>query len=377
MMEHPTVLALTATASPLVREEIVRRLGMRDPRIIVKGIDRPTIWLAVEHFSDETTKQQALLARVIQAEKPGIVYVATRQHAEEIAAALAAEGVQALSYHAGMKNGDRESAQTAFMKGEAEVMVATVAFGMGIDKENVRFVYHYDVSGSLDAYYQEIGRAGRDDEAAEAILFYNPNDLSLQRFFASQGQLDEAEVERVLEALPARGRSIEVEELRQAVDLPQGKLTTILNRLEDIGAIAVQPSGEVAGIGRAADKPGTAEEAASAQAQRRQFEQSRLQMMRGYAELTGCRRAYLLNYFGQEYEGRCGFCDNCQDETVPATEVSSQQPFPVNSRVAHETWGEGTVLRYELDKMFVLFDAVGYKTLATHLVSERELLRPV
>ncbi|MDF2762576.1 MAG: ATP-dependent helicase RecQ, partial [Thermomicrobiales bacterium] len=161
-LAHPRVLALTATASPPVRREIVERLGMREPRIVVRGFDRPNIRLAVEGFSEEEDKRQALIARVVDAPKPGIVYAATRKHAEELAAALGEQGVNAVAYHAGMAAGERARIQEAFMSDAVDVIVATTAFGMGVDKPDVRFVYHLDVSESVDAYYQEIGRAGRD-----------------------------------------------------------------------------------------------------------------------------------------------------------------------------------------------------------------------
>jgi ATP-dependent DNA helicase RecQ len=158
---HPIVLAMTATASPEVRQEIIQRLGMRDTNIFVHGFDRPNIYLRVDQFPNEQEKMQALVHRVRWADKPGIVYVATRKNAEEIMRLLDEEGVRALFYHGGLKASEREDIQERFMSDQAEVIVATNAFGMGVDKADVRFVYHYDISDSLDSYYQEIGRAGR------------------------------------------------------------------------------------------------------------------------------------------------------------------------------------------------------------------------
>src|SRR5579885_3224876 len=194
---HPRVLALTATAALPVRTEILERLNMRDPRVVVQGFDRPNIWLGVETYYDESEKKRALLERVSEAEKPGIVYVATRKHAEEIATGLQERGVKAAFYHAGMRAKEREQVQNAFMQDELEVIVATTAFGMGVNKENVRFVFHYDISDSVDSYYQEIGRAGRDGEQADAILFYSSKDLGIQRFLNSSGKVDADQVELV------------------------------------------------------------------------------------------------------------------------------------------------------------------------------------
>ena len=184
-----------------MRQEIVERLGMREPRMVVRGFDRPNIRLAVEGFAHEEDKREALIARVADEPKPGIVYAATRKHAEELAAMLVERGVIAVAYHAGLAAGERTRIQDAFMSDSAAVIVATTAFGMGVDKLDVRFVYHLDISESIGAYYQEIGRAGRDGEPAEAILFYRPEDLNLRRFLAASGQVDADQIARVAEVV--------------------------------------------------------------------------------------------------------------------------------------------------------------------------------
>ncbi|HLG79351.1 MAG TPA: RecQ family ATP-dependent DNA helicase, partial [Ktedonobacteraceae bacterium] len=374
---HPAILALTATAAPPVCEEIVERLGMRNAEIIVQGFDRPNIWLGVETFHDEAEKKRALLERVQEAVKPGIVYAGTRRHAEEIAEALRERGIKAASYHAGMRASERERVQEQFMNDELAVIVATTAFGMGIDKPNVRFVFHYDISESVDAYYQEIGRAGRDGAEAKAILFYNPKDVGLARFLASSGHLKEKEVEEVAEAIEESSGPVEIEQLSEETHLPEARVERVVNHLEEVGVVEPLPGGEVEVVpGEEALSPEEiAEEAVEAQERHRRFEQSRVEMMRGYAELqTACRRAYLLNYFGEPYQGPCGFCDICQ-AGLDVQEQAENEPFPVNSKVVHKTWGEGTVMRYESDKMVILFDSVGYKTLAVDIVIANQLLK--
>src|SRR5947209_1792595 len=144
-LDHPRVLALTATASSRVREEIIERLGMHDPTVLVEGFDRPNIWLGVERYHDDTVKRRDLLAAVEAAEKPGIVYVSTHDHAESLAADLQGRGLQAMFYHGGMNAADRERVQETFMHGEDAVIVATAAFGMGVDKPDGRFVVHHDI----------------------------------------------------------------------------------------------------------------------------------------------------------------------------------------------------------------------------------------
>ncbi|MDQ4077921.1 MAG: ATP-dependent DNA helicase [Chloroflexota bacterium] len=374
-LDHPTVVALTATASPPVRQEILERLQMREPCTIVRGFDRPNVWLGVETFSDEGRKQEALLQRVEEADKPGIIYAATRKHTEEIAEALRERGVKAFFYHAGMKGEERAEAQTAFMADEIEVIVATTAFGMGIDKPNVRFVFHYDIPGSVDEYYQQIGRAGRDGNVAQAILFYRPEDLGIRHFFAGGGQVELDQVEQVARALQEQEGPVEPRELQKEIDLSQSKLTSALSHLEEVGVVDFLASGEVVGHKDELEADEVVEEVMEVQEHHHQLEESRIAMMRGYAEVRDCRREYLLNYFGEPFDDPCDFCDNCQAGVV-VQEEEREKPFSLNSRVAHKEWGEGLVMRYEGDKLTVLFDEVGYKTLSLDIVMEAELLEP-
>jgi ATP-dependent DNA helicase RecQ len=318
-------------------------------------------------------KKDALLERVAGGEKPGIVYVATRRHAEEIVGALTERNVKATFYHAGMKSRDRIHAQEAFMADEVEVIVATSAFGMGIDKPNVRFVYHYDISESIDSYYQEIGRAGRDGEKAKALLFYYPKDLGIRHFFASGGLVDADEVEQVAIVVQAQDGPVGSRDLREETGLSQSKLVSALSCLQEIGTVEILATGEAVRAGQAFNLDEVVEAAERIQGRRRQFERSRVEMMRGYAELHDCRREYLLNYFGEEKGDPCGFCDNCE-AGISMKEEEDNLPFPINSRVVHKMWGVGMVLRYEGDKMVVLFDDVGYKTLAVDVVTEHNLL---
>jgi ATP-dependent DNA helicase RecQ len=376
-MGRPTILALTATAAPPVRDEIVERLRLRDPNVLVRGFDRPNIHLAVEPFHGEhgaDRKQRALIEAIAEAPKPGIVYVATRRQSEELAGSLSDRGVAAAPYHAGMRAGERDDVQQRFMDSGLEVVVATTAFGMGIDKADVRWVFHGEVSESLDAYYQEIGRAGRDDEPARAVLFYRSEDLGLRRFFAGTGHVEVDEIAHVLDAVRHAGGAVAPASLQAELELSETKLATALARLEEAGAISVRPTGEVEATDAASDSAAAVRAAAETEEKRRTFDRSRVEMMRGYAETGDCRRAFILSYFGEPFTPPCGRCDNCDAgrSEAPPEDV----PFAVGSRVTHGSWGAGVVQRYDDDAVVVLFDEFGYKTLALAVIRERDLLEP-
>ncbi|MGB3767097.1 MAG: ATP-dependent DNA helicase RecQ, partial [Phormidesmis sp.] len=311
---HPVVLALTATASPLVQQEIIERLGMSQPAKLVRGFDRPQIYLNAYQFSEETEKTKHLIQAVVEEKPPGIVYVATRKAAEEIAEQLDAREINAVAYHAGMKVGDREDIQQRFMAGNVDVIVATTAFGMGIDKADVRFVFHHNIPGSIDAYYQEIGRAARDGAPATAKLFYLPDDLKLQRFFTGGGQVDEetlAELAALLEAAPEPPTEAQ---LLEHFDLSAAKLSSALDGLEKARLIERGSDGEILAIAREIDLDKAVDQALTYQTRRKQFDHSRLEMIRGYAETTACRRNYILSYFGESVVIPCGGCDNCEEK---------------------------------------------------------------
>jgi ATP-dependent DNA helicase RecQ len=375
---HPPVLALTATAAPPVRDEILELLGMRRPNVVVRGFDRPNLRLEVQRFHDASKKHGALVEHVVDAagagRTPGIVYCATKRAAEELAAELRDLGVRADVYHGGLSAKKRERRQQAFMESDGiDVMVATIAFGMGIDKPDIRFVFHHDVSDSVDSYYQEIGRAGRDGEPAEAVLFYRQQDLGLRRFFASGGVKGD-EILQVARALRERRGSVRPIELAEDLPLSDTKIATTVQHLVDAGFAAVDDGGGVRALRDGVDLREAVERAAEAEEHRQAFDRSRVEMMRSYAESDGCRRAFLLGYFGERYEPPCGNCDVC-DEKGDAVRVNqSAGPFRVGDRITHRSWGAGTVGQIEEDQITVTFDSVGYKTLNLDLVLERGLL---
>ncbi len=373
---HPTVLALTATAAPHVRAEIVDVLGMHEPEVIVRGFDRPNIRLEVDRHFEAERKRRAVLDRVeAAAPGPGIVYCATKRGAEEVAAELRERGVRAEHYHGGLAAKKREERQERFMEtdGDIDVMVATIAFGMGIDKPDIRFVYHHDISESVDSYYQEIGRAGRDGEPSEAVLFYREQDLGLRKFFAA-GLVKDDELQQVAQTLLEHDDAVRPTELVEKVAISDTKLTTAVQHLEDAGFAEQRDDGSIEAVGGGSDLQEAVEQAGEAEEHRQAFDRSRVEMMRAYAETDGCRRAFVLGYFGEAYEPPCDNCDVCERRGDAVRQDQHAGPFTVGDRVSHTTWGAGTVGQLEDGQITVVFDSVGYKTLGVELVLQRGLL---
>jgi ATP-dependent DNA helicase RecQ len=203
------------------------------------------------------------------------------------------------------------------MSGDAEVIVATNAFGMGVDKADVRFVYHYDISDSLDSYYQEIGRAGRDGESAEAVLFYRAQDIGLRKFQAGSGNVEKQHIEKIARIIEKETGPVVPREIADGTRLSVRKVTSVINRLEEVGALRTGVDGDVR-LANGLDPREAAHMAGEAQVRLKEVHRSRVETMQRYAELTSCRREFLLRYFGDEFTGPCGNCDNDEDRTGAA-----------------------------------------------------------
>jgi ATP-dependent DNA helicase RecQ len=361
------VIALTATASVVVRKEIAERLRLRDPVTVVASFDRPNLDLTVEHHLDDDPKRAAVLDCVAQLPGPGLLYTATRKDAETYADALRERGLTAAAYHAGMSAGDRERVHEGFRDDEYHCVAATSAFGMGIDKPNVRFVVHASAPDSLDTYYQQIGRGGRDGEPARAVLFYRAEDLGLARFFTTH-RPDEDLLWRLYSVL---GTPKKLKHIREELGEKGRKLTNALNLLDDAGMIRSTKKGFVAGDARAEEAVDAAVHVVEL---RERVDQSRVEMMRGYAETAGCRRQFLLAYFGEQLAEPCGHCDRCRAGLSEEDAHGDEPPIAVDTEVRHREWGHGVVIGGEDDRVTVLFDDHGYRTLAMAAVRENSLL---
>jgi ATP-dependent DNA helicase RecQ len=375
---HPPVVALTATAAPPVRADIVERLGLRKPKQVIASFDRPELHLAAHEYADTGRRRAEVVERVAELTAPGLVYCSTRKDTVAYAGALVERGVSAAAYHAGLKRAERDGVHERFMGGALDVVVATSAFGMGIDKADVRFVLHAASPASLDAYYQEIGRGGRDGEPTVVELHHHTRDLDLQRFLTARRPKPEA-LRAALAALEPH-RRLSAREVGAESGLSPARRTTALNLLEQAGAVAADGEGRFTRTELGAED--AVRRAVEIAEQRREIVRSRIEMMRGYAETTDCRRRLLLGYFGEQLPEPCGRCDNCETGTATAPDPKTAAGAEASrltseTRVRHPEFGEGTVMSNEDDRVTVLFAEHGYKTLDLDAVRAHDLLKPV
>lgn len=403
---RPPVLALTATGSGPVRDEIVQRLRLRDPLLLSVGFDRPNLWFDVRRHEDDGAKRRAVVEQVAAEVTPGILYVATRKETDEYADELRGRTPERTieAYHGGLAAKARAELHERFHAGDIDVMVATSAFGMGIDKPDIRFVVHADVPESVDSYYQEVGRAGRDGDPATGTLHYRPEDFALRKFFAA-GTPKKADLKAVWTAVDAAGKPVKRTAVAKELHRTPRAVGRLLDLLLESGSLVEGSKGFTVADG--SDAPGAADAARERAEQRVAVEESRIAMMRTYAEAPGCRRHFVLGYFGEDSPERCGNCDWCwaaQDRerasgtasagegqearagsTGSADPASSDSaassdaaaPFAPQTRVAHPEWGEGTVMSTDDDRLTVFFESAGYKVLALEAVVERHLLETV
>jgi ATP-dependent DNA helicase RecQ len=313
---RPQCVALTATATPIVRDDISKVLALRSPFERVSGFSRPNLSLNITP-TDKAAQKDERMRAVIAAHKTGIIYCATRKKVESVSETLASWGVKCVAYHGGMGDQERERAQEIFITRKADVAVATNAFGMGIDRSDVRFVVHYEIPGSVEAYYQEAGRAGRDGENAFCEMLFNYADTRTQEFFIDganptaaivrsiyQYLLNEAdkdfEVHRTLDEIAENAdvknsMSVGSGGYVERFDIPKKRMKGTRLLKPDVLARGLQ-----------------LDENAIEEKDRRDREKLKAMVEMCYSR--SCRQQWILSYFGEEEAGVCGTCDVCRDE---------------------------------------------------------------
>ena len=348
--DPPQVLALTATATVDVQRDIVQQLGRPDMQPFVYGFDRPNLIYRVLSLNGQKAKLQAL-REVLVAQRDGstIIYTSTRRAAQEVAAFLQERGAEVLLYHAGLSDAARKQAQDAFMERPNGLIVATNAFGMGIDKPDVRWVVHFNLPRSLEAYYQEAGRAGRDGAEAQCVLLFSYGDVRIQEFLVEHNNPTREVLERVYELIAGvgppgtdvqlptllrhLGRGSSAMQLAAAARLLEkaGYIEQLTNfeAADDLPAGA--PNMLVRLVGQPVPGPSLVLDDAPLQ-RRRQNELAKVRRMVGYANARQCRRQKILGYFGETWsKPNCAACDHCLNDAVTKSATAAPARTPSES----------------------------------------------
>lgn len=311
----PPLMALTATATEKVREDIVRFLGMREPEVVSSSPHRSNLAFEVMLCRDTTARLRALARLAQRLRRPGIIYCTTTREVDTVYAMLMKLGIPAHRYHGKMNAGERNAQQELFMKpGRRTVMVATSAFGLGIDKPDIRYVVHQQSPASLEQYVQEAGRGGRDGAKSNCILLHDPEDRGTHEALLSRSRLRPEQLYRLGRALAAwagEGRTPDVPSLALSAELGDRATTALLVPIEEAGIIEFDDQNVVVTV-----PPEEVEDRVSSLAG--QFENLRTQDSRrldsiaDYANGTECRATYLRSYFGEDDGEPCGLCDVCR-----------------------------------------------------------------
>ena len=319
----PQCVAFTATATPVVRDDIVKVLKLQDPFQIVTGFERANLSFNISPVETKAAKFRRT-REILKEHRTGIIYCATRKRVEEVAETLHSWGVSCVGYHGGMTEEEREETQNHFIRREVDVAVATNAFGMGIDRPDVRFVIHFEVPGSVEAYYQEAGRAGRDGEAAYCDLLWNYADTRTQEFFLEGANPGYGTISQVYEHLcqeaDAQGEIHgSIEEIAGAIEVKNGMaVSSALSVLARAGHLE---RFDVPGQRRRGTRlkhrgasPGMLDIVREALEEKEERDRQKLKAMVALCYSAACRQQAILDYFGEDEPGECGSCDVCRSD---------------------------------------------------------------
>ncbi|HEX3313494.1 MAG TPA: ATP-dependent DNA helicase RecQ [Gemmataceae bacterium] len=313
---RPPVMALTATATPDVIEDILAQLRIPDAEVVHTGFYRANLELNVIHVRGQSEKRSLLLDQIRQTEGTGIIYSATTKAVDELTAFLKSSGLEAGAYHGRLSASRRAEAQDRFMADEFKALVATNAFGLGIDKPDIRFVTHYHLPGTTEAFYQEFGRAGRDGDRAFSSLLYDPEDRKLLRFFQTKSYPsgdDLNNAHHTLKLLHKRPQAPTLAEIQAISPLSAGRMKVCLSLFTARGIVRYETGGHYRLLCPNMTREDLARTGQSYR-DRQDRDLRKHQEIVEYAEGRGCRWQMLLGYFGGERlpDDRCGHCDHCK-----------------------------------------------------------------
>ena len=391
---HPTVLALTATATAEVVDDIRRQLGLPGLEVVNTGMYRPNLDLQVQQATSDAEKVDRLVETLRETPGAGIVYTSTVKVCTEVFERLRDVGESVTIYHGKLPAAERNANQDAFMSGARRVMVATNAFGMGIDKADIRCVIHFQMPGSVQAYYQEAGRAGRDGEGARCVLIFHRKDRQVQQFFLARRYPLVTDLVHAIEALEIAPAGSTLAELADRIPgMPRNRLSVTLSLLRD-GGLATCDAAH--GWRRQARRAATADNLgalAGDYARRSERDHEALERMVFFAQTGFCRWRVLLEGFGDALPDgaeRCGHCDNCvrlaaepiellaEPTPVPRlVEVRAPVPrFEVGDTVRAARYGEGVVAAIQGDQVAVRYPDKSTRTFLASFLKKPRARKP-
>ena len=350
-LDRPQVVALTATATEDVRTDILRHLDLRDPFVTISGFSRPNLSFNVTRTAGHDEKYDRLQS-IVSRQRTGIVYCSTRKRVEEVCDQLAERDMSVIAYHGGMDEKERDRAQELFISRKKDIAVATNAFGMGIDRSDVRFVIHFDVPGSIEAYYQEAGRAGRDGEPGHCELFFNFADTRTQEFFIEGSNPSFEVIRDIYQTL--LNLSDEKNEVEASIDditnktglknsMAVSSALSLLNREGYIERYDI-PGKRIRGTRMLQPNVRARDLQLDKQALQEKYKRdlSKLKATIDFCYANECRQAQILRYFGEEHPETCGSCDICrQDSSAPPRPGTAEEILMLRqalSGIARMSW---------------------------------------